>query len=115
MATAPVSVLPVSGVSVVTVRGKIVVGSETMQELRMRLSELTEHGKVKWILNLQEVNMIDSSGIGLLTQALTSSKNHGGACKLAALQKYPQQMLKMVGLLPLFEVFESVDAAMASF
>jgi len=110
-----VTVRPVQGVQVVKVRGKLALGCAPLTELRERLAELTSHGEVKWLLDLQEVQMLDSSGVGVLAQTMTSARNSQGACKLLHLQKFPSQVLKMVGLLSLFEVFDDLDAALATF
>src|ERR1700746_575676 len=100
-----VTVRPVQGVQVIKVRGKLALGCEPLAELRERLSELAEHGEFNWLLDLQEVQMLDSRGVGVLAQTMTSARHRQGACKLLNLQKFPTQVLKMVGLLSLFEVY----------
>jgi anti-sigma B factor antagonist len=110
-----VTVRPVQGVQVVKVRGKLALGCPPLSELRERLSDLSSHGEFKWLLDLQEVQMLDSSGVGLLAQVMTSARNGQGACKLLHLQKFPMQVLKMVSLLSLFEVYDDLDAGVASF
>jgi len=110
-----VTVRPIQGVHVVKVRGKLALGCAPLSELRERLADLSENKEFQWVLDLQEVNMLDSSGVGLLAQVMTSARNGHGACKLLHLQKFPSQVLKMVSLLSLFEVFDDQDAAVASF
>ena len=110
-----VIVRPVQGVQVVKVRGKLALGCAPLTELRDRLAELSSHGEFNWLLDLQEVQMLDSSGVGVLAQTMTSARNGQGACKLLHLQKFPAQVLKMVGLLSLFEVHDDLDVAVASF
>jgi anti-sigma B factor antagonist len=110
-----VVVRPIRGVQVVKIRGKLVLGSEPLAELRERLGELASHGEYRWVLDLQEVAMLDSSGVGVLAQLMTTSRNGHGACKLLHLQKFPMQVLKMVGLLSLFELYDDMDKAVASF
>ena len=110
-----VTVRPIQGVQVIKVRGKLALGCPPITELRDRLAELSSHGEFKWLLDLQEVNMLDSSGVGLLAQVMASARNGQGACKLLHLQKFPAQVLKMVSLLSLFEVHDDLDAAVASF
>jgi len=58
---------------------------------------------------------MDSSGIGLLSRFLTSTKQQGGALKLVNPSKFVVQTLKLVGLLNLFEIFPDTQAAAASF
>jgi anti-anti-sigma regulatory factor len=59
--------------------------------------------------------MLDSSGIGLLVRCLTAAKQNAGAVKLLTPSKFAVQTLKMTGLLNLFEVFDDLDRAVASF
>jgi anti-sigma B factor antagonist len=67
------------------------------------------------VVNLAEVPMIDSSGVGVLVKAMASAKQRGGAVKLVNPSKFAVQILRLVGVLDLFEVFEEDDAAVASF
>ena len=58
---------------------------------------------------------MDSSGIGLFSRLLTSTKQGGGSLKLVNPSKFVVQTLKLVGLLNLFEVFPDANSAAASF
>ena len=110
-----VIVRPVQGVQVIKVRGKLALGCPPLIELRERLADLAANGEFNWLLDLQEVNMLDSSGVGVLAQTLTSARNGQGACKLLNLQKFPMQVLKMVSMLALFEVYDDLNTAVESF
>ena len=111
----PVTLREMQGVQVIKVRGKLALGCDPRAELRATLSELADRGEFNWLLDLQEVNMLDSSGVGVLAQVMTTARNGQGACKLLHLQKFPMQVLKMVSLLALFDVYDDADAAVASF
>ena len=111
----PVTTREVQGVHVIKVRGKLALGCDPLTELRATVSGLADHGEFHWLLDLQEVNMLDSSGVGVLAQVMTTARNGQGACKLLHLQKFPMQVLKMVSLLALFDVYDDADAAVASF
>jgi anti-anti-sigma factor len=110
-----VLVRPVAGVDVVKIRGKLALGEQTIQDLRERLAELVEHGRYQWVLDMEEVPTMDSTGIGILVQAMTSSRNRQGDCRLAKVQKFPLQVLKLVSLLKLFQVFDDIDSGVQSF
>jgi anti-sigma B factor antagonist len=110
-----VSVRPVAGVDVIKIRGKVALGEPTIHDLRSRLAELVERRRYNWLLDLQDVPFLDSSGVGILVQAMTSSRNRQGDCRLANLQKFPGKVLKLVSLLGLFQVFDDVDAGVQSF
>ena len=113
--TQTVSVRPVSGVDVIKIRGKLALGEPTIHDLRSRLAELVEHRRYRWLIDMEEVAFLDSSGVGILVQAMTSSRNRQGDCRLARVQKFPLQVLKLVSLLKLLQVFDDVDAGMESF
>ena len=101
-------------VKVIKLRGKLGLG-DAVDRLRADLYELMNDGNTRIVLDLSEVPMIDSSGIGLLVKSLTSAKELGGSVKLLNLTKFPLQTLKMIGLLSLFDVFEDQQQAVASF
>jgi anti-sigma B factor antagonist len=79
------------------------------------MEEALNNGDTRLVLNLAEVPMIDSSGIGLVVRFLASTKQRGGSIKLVQPSKFAIQTLKLVGVLNLFEVFDNDDAAVASF
>jgi anti-anti-sigma factor len=101
-------------VKVITLRGKLALGA-AVDDLRQVLDDLLANGSTNLLLDLAEVPMLDSSGIGLLMRILTSAKKAGGAFKLLNPSKFSRQTLKLVGILPLFEVYEDTAQALASF
>lgn len=72
-------------------------------------------GDTRIVLNLAEVTMIDSTGIGLLVRFLATTKNRSGNIKLVQPSKFAVQTLRLVGVLSLFEIFENDDMAVESF
>ena len=101
-------------VKVLKLRGKLSLG-ESVDRLRADLYELMDNGDTRIVLDLSEVPIIDSSGIGLLVKSLTSAKQLGGSIRLLNPSKFVTQTLKMIGLLNLFDVFEDQQQAIASF
>jgi anti-sigma B factor antagonist len=83
--------------------------------LRQILEENMGVGDTRFVLNLAEVSMIDSTGIGLLVRFLASTKQRGGNIKLVQPSKFAVQTLRLVGVLNLFEIFDNDDAAVESF
>jgi anti-anti-sigma factor len=83
--------------------------------LRQTIEEILGTGDTRIVLNLAEVPVIDSSGIGLLMRFLASTKQRGGNIKLVQPSKFAVQTLRLVGVLNLFEIFENDDAAVESF
>jgi anti-sigma B factor antagonist len=103
-----------SQVQVVQLRGQLRMGP-AVDELKKTIEESFGNGDARIVLNLAEVPMIDSSGIGLLVRFLASSKQRGGSVKLVRPSKFAIQTLRLVGVLNLFEIFEDDDQAVASF
>jgi anti-sigma B factor antagonist len=101
-------------VKIVRLRGKLNLGA-SLDRANETLKDLVNAGESRFLLDLQEVPMIDSSGIGLLVRYLTAAKQHGGSLKLLNPSKFALQTLKLVRVLSLFEVFEDQQAAIASF
>ena len=86
-----------------------------VDNLRQAMEESFANGDTRIVLNLAEVPMVDSSGIGLLVRFLASAKQRGGSLKLVQPSKFAVQTLRLVGVLNLFEVFDDDDKAVESF
>lgn len=99
---------------VIKLCGRLTLG-ESVDRLRETIHDLLAGGDCRMVIDLAEVAMLDSSGIGLLVKSLTNAKQAGGALKLLNPSKFAQQTLKMIGLLGLFEVFEDQEQAVESF
>jgi anti-sigma B factor antagonist len=67
------------------------------------------------VLNLREVNYIDSGGLGTLVSLYTTARNAGGAVKLARLSQRVGDLLQITKLLTIFEVFDDEEVAAQSF
>ena len=101
-------------VTIVDVAGKITLG-EGSSALRDKVRELSASGSKKMLINLGDVNYIDSSGIGELVSAFTTVTNSGGALKLLNLTKRVHDLLQITKLYTVFEVFDSEEIALKSF
>ena len=103
-----------SQVKIIKLRGRLGSG-ESLDRVNETLTDLLGAGEAQLLLDLQDVSMIDSSGIGLLVRHLTAAKHRGGSLKLLSPSKFAVQTLKLVRVLNLFEVFEDPQQAVASF
>ncbi|HEX8817123.1 MAG TPA: STAS domain-containing protein [Terriglobales bacterium] len=103
-----------SQIQVIQLRGPLRLGL-AVDELRQTLEDLTAGGDTRIVLNLAEVPMVDSSGIGLIVRYLASTKQRGGSVKLLQPSKFAIQTLRLVGVLNLFEIFDQEDVAVDSF
>jgi anti-sigma B factor antagonist len=104
----------VGEVQILDCSGKITLGEGTMA-IRNTVREVLKNGGKKIVLNLSDVNYIDSSGIGELVSTYTTVTNNGGQLKLLNLTKKIQELLAITKLLTVFQVYDSEQAALASF
>jgi len=104
----------VGDVTILDCSGKITLGEGT-QAVRNQVRDLLKNGSKKIILNLGDVNYIDSSGIGELVSSFTTVTNQGGKLKLLNLTKKIQELLAITKLLTVFQVYDNEKAALASF
>ncbi|PYV62587.1 MAG: anti-sigma factor antagonist [Acidobacteria bacterium] len=104
----------VDGVSIVDCSGRITLGEGSVT-LRDTVRELLSKGRKKILLNLGEVNYIDSSGIGELVSAFTTVRNQGGDLKLLNLTKKVHDLLQITKLYTVFDVKDDEAAAVKSF
>lgn len=104
----------VEGVSVVDVRGRITLG-EGNAAIRELMAELIAQGHTRVVLNLIEVDHIDSAGIGELVRTHSSLRRSGGQLKLASLNPKVASVLRMTSLNSVFDIHADEGAAVRSF
>lgn len=104
----------VGAVTVVDITGRITLGEGNVI-LREIIRDLAEKGKKSVVLNLGEVQYMDSSGVGELVKAHTTTKSHGGHLKLANLNKRVHDLLEMTKLSTIFDIQKDETSAIKSF
>jgi anti-sigma B factor antagonist len=104
----------VDGVAVLDLSGRITLGEGSVQ-VRDAIRELLGKGRKNILLDLGEVNYIDSSGLGELVSAYTSARNQGAALKLLKLTKKVHDLLQLTKLYTVFDIFDDEAVAIASF
>ena len=95
--------------AVVDVKGEIDV--YTAPKLRERLIELVSEGSYNVIVNLEGVDFLDSTGLGVLVGALKRVKAHDGTLALVCTQDKILKIFKITGLRKVFPIHDSVDEA----
>jgi anti-sigma B factor antagonist len=101
-------------VTVVDISGRITLG-EGSALLRKTIRDLLEEERSQLLLNLGDVDYIDSSGIGELVSAFTAVKSRGGEMKLLHLTKKVRDLLQITKLFTVFEVFSDEGSAVSSY
>jgi anti-sigma B factor antagonist len=104
----------INGVTVLELFGRVTLGEESNQ-LRTKIKDLLAQGKKRLVLDLGNVSYIDSAGLGTLVAGYTSAQSQGASMKLANLTKRFHEQLNITKLVTVFEVYDSVEDAVASF
>jgi anti-sigma B factor antagonist len=103
----------VGDVAIVDILGRITLG-EGNAMLREIVRELMEKGNRKIVLNLAEVQYIDSSGLGELVKTQATVRNQGGQLRLVNLNKRIKDLLQMTRLSGVFDIEEDEASALNS-
>jgi anti-sigma B factor antagonist len=104
----------IEDVAIIDFSGKITLG-EGSSTLRRTLRELIDKGHRKIVLNLYDVDYIDSSGIGELVSGYTTVRNAEGELKLLHLTKRVHDLLQITRLFTVFDVQSDEETAIRSF
>jgi anti-sigma B factor antagonist len=102
------------GIVILDLKGRLVVG-EPVAALRERIRQLAEAGSVNVILNLEQVDYIDSTGLGSMVICYTTLQKAGGALKILNLSRRNIELLVLTKLSTVFEVFNDEQDAVNSF
>ena len=104
----------VDGVTVLDLNGRITLGEGSVT-LRDAVRDVLSKGSNHILLNLANVDYIDSSGIGELVSAFTTVKNSGGELKLLQLTKKVHDLLQITKLYTVFDIKDDEATAISSF
>jgi anti-sigma B factor antagonist len=101
-------------VTVLALKGRITMSE--VSPLRDKISQLVAAGHAQIVLDLGDVEYIDSTGLGSVVISFTQVQKAGGALKLARLNKRNVELLALTRLHTIFEVFaDEIDAVNSFF
>ena len=101
-------------ITIVDLSGKIALG-ESNRALHEAIRGLISDGQKNILLNLANVSIIDSSGLGELVASYASVERSGGTLKLSNLSDRNIQLITITKLYTVFDVFDNEAEALASF
>jgi anti-sigma B factor antagonist len=104
----------VDGVTILDLSGRITLGEGSVT-IRDAVRNVIATGSKKILLNLGDINYIDSSGIGELVSAFTTVRNGGGELKLLNLTKKVHDLLQITKLYTVFDIKDDERSAIAAF
>ena len=98
-----------NGKAILAVNGEVDV--YTAPRLRERLVDLVSQGKHQVIVDLEGVDFLDSTGLGVLVGGLKRLRSHDGDLSLVCTQHRILKVFEITGLTKVFAIHDSVDAA----
>ena len=101
-----------NGVAILAVKGEVDV--YTAPRLREKLVELVTQGKHRIVVDLEGVEFLDSTGLGVLVGGLKRVRSHNGDLGLVCTQHRILKVFEITGLTKVFAIHDSVDAALAA-
>jgi anti-sigma B factor antagonist len=102
------------GIIILDLKGRITLGAES-SALRDKVRELNDAGSHNVVLNLADVDYIDSTGLGALVMCATTLRRSQGNMKLLNLNRRTCELLVMTKLATVFEIFTEEQDAVNSF
>ncbi len=104
----------IEDVTIVDFKGRLAIGvSDSM--LPRLIGELLGEGSKKILLNLSDMDYIDSNGLGELVQVSREAKRDGASLRLLKPHDRVAKTLRLTNLLPMFTVYETEEDALKAF
>jgi anti-sigma B factor antagonist len=102
----------IQGFTVIAVSGEIDV--YTAPKLREKLSSLADGGSFQLIVDMEGVEFLDSTGLGVLVGGLKRVRAQDGCIDLVCTQSRILRIFKITGLNKVFNIYNSVHEAVAA-
>ncbi len=101
------------GVTVIELSGNVMGGPDATA-LNEQIHKLLDAGTKKVVIDLHEVQFVNSSGLGMLIGSLNTMRKAGGDLKLARASKKVQALIEVTKLHHVFDIHESIADAVAA-
>ena len=102
----------VDGTTIVAVGGEIDV--YTAPKLRDKITELVADGVYTIVIDMESVEFLDSTGLGVLVGGLKTVRAHDGSLELICTQDRLLKIFRITGLAKVFVIHDSADGALAA-
>jgi anti-sigma B factor antagonist len=102
----------VDGATIIAVGGEIDV--YTAPKLRDKITELVANGVYDIIVDMEAVEFLDSTGLGVLVGGLKKVRAHDGSLQLICTQDRLLKIFRITGLAKVFVIHDSADGALAA-
>ena len=101
------------GIAILDIKGRLVVGGATLLREKVNEEVVNNHNQI--ILNLKEVDYIDSTGLGTMVICYTTLQKSGGGLKLVYLNRRNIELMLLTKLSTVFQIFGEEQEAVNSF
>jgi anti-sigma B factor antagonist len=102
------------GITILELKGRITMGDE-VTAFRQKVRALAQTPDSKVLLNMQQVDYIDSTGLGAIVMGSSAVRGAGGTIKLVNLNRRNVELLVATKLATIFEIFNDEQDAVNSF
>ncbi|MBX7153292.1 STAS domain-containing protein [bacterium] len=103
-----------SGIVILEVQGNIMGGPDAAL-INDEIHKYMLQGKKNFVVNMQSIDLINSSGLGILISNLTTVKNSGGDLRLAQASDKIKQIFQITKLSTVFKHYSTIEDAVKSF
>ena len=108
------SVSEQDNIVIISLHGKIMGGPEAT-EINEKFNQLIDEKKLKIVIDLDNVEWMNSSGLGILIGAVSLFRNNNGQLRIINVSERIQNLLKITKLAGIFETSSSLEEAISSF
>ena len=102
------------GIVIIGLEGAMLGGGESLV-LSDTLHGMIDDGKINGIIDLKDVTFVNSSGLGMLINGLTTLKNAGGQLRIARANDKVKHILAITKLNAVLQPYDSLESALKSF
>jgi anti-sigma B factor antagonist len=102
------------GIALLDLKGRITMGAE-VSAFRTAFENIAAEPGARLILNMQEVDYVDSTGLGAIVMCSTRLRNSNGVTKLVNVNRRNIELIVMTKIDTIFEVFDDETEAVNSF
>ena len=90
------------------------MGGPEAGEVNDQIHSLIDEGKKKIVIDLKDVDWMNSSGLGILIGAITTLKNNDGTLTVTNVSERIMNLLKITKLKDIFTIQPDIDTAISS-
>jgi len=101
------------GISIIMIKGSM--SAEAIEQTRPEIEGIVAADGIELLLDLKEVDFIDSAGIGAIVFMVKRCRRSGGTVKIANVQGQVRDVFRMAGLDKALDIYPSIDTALESY